>query len=262
MTAAPTVFGGAGNPTWVCRWQRQGDSSGYLSTTQSGAFAARFLPERVGLGRLCAKCLTWISTRAYPSLSRVHGSGVRCLRHVSPLRFDNSIPRFPPRDPDGASSPGSAVLSGRNDFPPPLSHEEAAFHGIRPTFLARASGFDAVDSSFPMHWSIELAKPTQRCPVPMAARLEACFAPTDSACRTSGNRRDGRVWPGLGRGLCIRPPFSISHCSRRRCSEVNSRLRPPLEYARIRLSDGLHATHGSQRPVQGFPRRAAQVRTP
>ena len=42
----------------------------------------------------------------YPSLSRVHGSGVRCLRHVSLLRFDNSTPRFPPPGPRRCEFPG------------------------------------------------------------------------------------------------------------------------------------------------------------
>src|SRR5271157_322042 len=54
----------------------------------------------------------------YPSLSRVHFLGVRCLRHVSLRRSDNPTPRFPPPGPHGLGSPASTVLSGRYDFLP------------------------------------------------------------------------------------------------------------------------------------------------
>ena len=42
----------------------------------------------------------------YPSLSRRHEFGVRCLRHVSLQRSDNSTPRFPPPGPSRCKFPG------------------------------------------------------------------------------------------------------------------------------------------------------------
>ena len=42
----------------------------------------------------------------YPLLSRRHEFGVRCLRHVSLQRSDNSTPRFPPPGPGRCQFPG------------------------------------------------------------------------------------------------------------------------------------------------------------
>jgi len=63
----------------------------------------------------------------YPSLSRGHFLGVRCLRHVSLQRSDNPASRFPPPGPPDRSSPVSTVLSGRYDFLPSVSPHFVAF---------------------------------------------------------------------------------------------------------------------------------------
>ena len=74
----------------------------------------------------------------YPSLSRVHFLGSRCLRHVSLRRSDNPTPRFPPPGSHGLGSPASTVLSGRYDFLPFLPPR---FVALTPAVPSRALAF-------------------------------------------------------------------------------------------------------------------------
>jgi hypothetical protein len=199
----------------------------------------------------------------YPSLSRRHEFGVRCLRHVSLQRSDNSTPRFPPPGPRGASSPASTVLSGRYDFLPPISPRFVSFawryHSSARVSPARGralpwAGIPELVTRYLQpgfcQWKRQDLLRSWGTPLVLLPCSPTPAGPTHQAImmRQRGPRTDH------DEGSCIRPFGAQSHGFGTGCLRFAGRVAPTPRKTRFRLLAKLFRTGLVTRrvPSKGF----------